>query len=492
MGSTFSSYHIAVSGMAANQSALAVTTSNISNINTAGYSRKQVSSVEQTVSQSNGTTAGTGVSLSEVLRARDTLLDQTYRNQNAALNYWEVKENNLETIQETLNEFTTSDDADASESGLQQIVADFFNSWEELAKDPSSQSNRQSVLENAESLISTMQDIDAQLQQLQEDSVTQVQEGVTKLNDLAQQVAKLNGQITQQELSGAEAGDLRDQRDSLLDQMSALANIKVQESNGIMEVSIGGVSLVRGTETRELKAVGDGTAENPLQVQWADLGSAADLTSGSIRAYLEDGDQSFNQVITTTPYDFSASSTSSIANLRQGLNDLLTTIATALNALHTSGTDLDGDAGLDFFTAVDSSQPLSLSNIQVNPELENDLDKVVTSTQGQAGDGTIAEQIYQLTEQKIFKFDGLSVNLNDFYESLVAWVATAGNNASSSYDTQNTLVKQVDNQRQSISSVSLDEEMTKMMMYQKAYSANAKVLSTMDSLLAELIDDLGS
>jgi flagellar hook-associated protein 1 FlgK len=490
MASTFTGYNIAVTGMAVNQSSLAVVSSNVTNVNTTGYSRKQVGSAEQVVAQSGGSTTGTGVRMTEVVRARNTLLDQTYRQQNADLGYWEVKEANLEEIQETLSEFEAADDS--SDRGLQQTLTDFFNSWEELAKDPSSQSSRQSVVENAMSLLSIMQDIDEQLEQLQLDAVAQVQDGVAQLNALAQQVADLNRQITQLELNGGEAGDLRDQRDSLLDTMSGLANIKVQESGGVLEVSIGGVSLVRGDEVRTLETEGDGSAEHPLQVLWTGLGDEANITSGTLKAYLEDCDRSGVQDITSFPYSYTAGSASSISNLRQGLNDLMTTIANQINELHASGTDLDGDAGLDFFVAVDSSQPLSLSNMQVNPEIVADVDKIVTSVEGGVEDSTIAEAIYHLTDAENFVFDGLSMNMNDFYQSLISWVATTGDTAGGYCDTQSALVQQTDTQRQSVSSVSLDEEMTKLMMYQNAYSANARVLSTVDSLLAELIEDLGS
>ncbi len=488
MSSTFTSYRIAVSGMAANQVALTVVTSNISNVDTEGYSRKQVSATEQVVAQSATTTSGTGVAVAEIQRARDTYLDQSYRQKSAAAGYWEVKATNLTAIQQTLNEFSA--DVDTADNGLQQAFTDFFNSWAELSKDPTSQTNRQTVVENAQTLLSTLQDIEAQLAQLQEDSVAAVQIGVDSVNNLAEQVAKLNGQIAQAELNGAEAGDLRDQRDSLLDQMAALTNLKVTEnSNGMVEVSIGGVSLVNGTSTRKLTVVGNGSSENPLQVQWVDLGIEASITSGSLLANLEDAGQSGVTAITSLPYNFSTGSASSISNLRQGLNVLFTTIATAVNELQTSGYDLDGNAGIAFFVPADSSQPLSLSNSQINPALD-DVDLVVASSSGSSGDGSVAERIYDLMSDKtLFQFGGLSSDLTGFYQSLISWIATAGDNASGYYETQSALVQQVNNQRQAVAAVSLDEEMAKMIAYQSAYNACAKVLTTMDSLIANMIEE---
>ncbi len=494
MGSTFSGYSIATSGMNVNQNALNTVSNNISNIHTPGFSRKVLNSSEKVVVQTGRVSVENGVSVAEVRRARDVLLDQTYRRHNGALGYWETKDTNLEEIQKTLNEFVVKDDDEViSDNGLQQTVLEFFNIWSELSKDPGSQASRQSVIENAQVLLTAMQDIDEQLYQMQLDAVDQVKTSVADLNDLARQIAALNQKITQAELGGVEAGDLRDERDTILDQMSGLTNLNVIEhDNGILEVNIGGIWLVNGGNTRQLKAFGDGSTEHPLQVQWADLGIDARITSGSIKADMEDADQTGVEDITTLPYDFSASSISSMSNLRQGLNGLLTTIATAVNDLHSSGVDQDGNPGLDFFVVADASRPLSLSNIQVNSALAADPDLIVSSLTGAAGDNVIAEQIFNWQNEKNFSFNGLSTNMNGFYESLVSWVSTAGENADGYYSTKYALVRQVDNERQSISSVSLDEEMSKMIMYQNAYSASARVLSTIDSLLEGLIYDLGS
>lgn len=490
MSSTFSGFSIAVTGMAVSQSGLAVVSSNISNINTEGYSRKQLTSAEQNIVQPGNDSVGSGVTVAEIRRARNTFLDQTYRTNNAKLSYWEQKETNITEIQRTLNEFSAEDGSD--DNGLEQTLEDFFSSWEELSKSPDSLSNRQALIESAGTMLNTLQDIDEQLQQIQQDGVEKVGEGVAKLNDLTQQVAGLNQEITQKELNGVEAGDLRDQRDSLLDQMSALANITVSQSaNGVLEVSIGGVSLVRGSSVRTLTVTGDGTAENPLKVQWANLNCDANITSGSIKSYLEDSDQSGLTDVTSLPVNFGATAASSVTNLRQALNILVTTMATSINELHTSGVDLNSDAGLDFFVPVDTTKELSIQNIQVNPELD-DLDKIVTSVEGDAGDNTIADQIVDWVDKKMYRFDDISVDFYGFYGAVVSWLASAGDQAGNCYDTQSGLTQQVDNKRQSISSTSLDEETEKMIVYQNAYNANTRVLSVIDGLIADIIEDLGS
>lgn len=486
--STFGTYSIAYSGMYTSQASLTATSTNLANVDTAGASRVRVAYAEQVTVQSNGTSVGDGVDVESITRARDQFLDSTYRTQNAKAGYWAVKNGNLEYMQEIVNEFESED------TGLQQMVSEFFNSWEELSKDPSSESNRQAVTEAADSLISAVTELDEQLQELQADAYNGVQDGVDSLNDLAAQVAELNQQITQSEAGGGEASYLRDQRDALLDEMSALANISVQESNGTLQVTIGGVSLVNGSSTHKLAVSGDGSTESPLTVNWADLDCKANITSGSITSYLEDADQAGYETIDadSLPYSYTTGATSSISTMRQALNDLITTLAEELNELHSAGYGLDDSTGLDFFTAIDSNQPISITNIQVNPELLEDADKIaVSGEQGEEGNNTIAASICDLSTSECYQFDGVTMNIDNFYESLTSWLGTTGSNAASSYNTQEALVAQVDNQRQSVFSISLDDEMSNMIKYQNTYSAAARVLSTIDGLIGDLIQDLG-
>ncbi|HWR39254.1 MAG TPA: flagellar hook-associated protein FlgK [Patescibacteria group bacterium] len=493
MASTFAGYNIAYTGMYVNQSALSVVSSNVSNVNTSGYSRKQITSEELalqlTEAETKNNSAGTGVDVSEVRRARDVLLDSSYRRQNSDYYYWAAREGNLVDAQETLSEFTSDDGT--SDDGVEQTLTDFFDSWEELSKDPTSQSCRQSVIENAESLISTLQDIDNQLKQLQLDSAQSVKDSVDTLNDLASQVVELNQKIQLAEVSGVEASDLRDQRDLLVDQMSALTNVTTSEdSDGNYSVRIGGVALVSGLIVNTLTVNGDGTTESPLSIEWEGLNCTAEISSGSIYACMEDADQSGIDAITTFPFDFTGSAVSSISDLREGLNAIVSTIANAINSFQTSGYDLDGVAGVAFFTTTDGSSTITLQNIQVSDAMD-DPDKVVTGSTTDSGDYTIAAAIYDWANEEAFSFDGETTDLNGFYTSLISWLSTTGDTASSSCDTQGALVQQIDTQRQSISSVSVDEEMSKMIMYQNAYGASARVLSTLDSLLEGIIQDLG-
>lgn len=483
MTSTFGTYSVAYSGMYTSQAGLTATTNNLANVSTTGASRVRVAAADTSKTQSDGSTLTSGASVASITRARDILLDATYRSQNADASYWAVKSGDLEFMQELLSEYKADDGT--SSDGLQQLLNDFFGSWSELSQDPTNTTTRQEVVEYAQSLISGLTELDGQLQSLQADAVNGVIDGVDSLNSLAEQVAALTKGITEAEVNGSEASYLRDQRDALVDQMSALANITVTETSTTFQVAINGATLVNGNTARKLAVTGSGTTTEPLTITWADSGKGAGITSGSIAAYMEDADQTGYAALDTTslPYDYSTSSVSSISNMRQALNDLLTTVAAEINSLQTT------NGGVALFTTVDATQALSLTNIQVNPAVVADNTLIVAGTK--SGDNSVAEAVCNLSEDDIFVFDGLAMDLGTFYESFVSWIGTAGDNAASSYETQAALVTQVDNQRQAVSSISMDEEMSNLIVYQEAYNASARVLSTIDGLIGDLIQDLG-
>lgn len=496
MGSTFGTYSVAYSGMYVNQASLATTSTNLANVDTTGASQVRVASAELNTVQPNGTSTGNGVSVAAITRARDIYLDSTYRTQNANAAYLSVKSGDLEYIDKVLNEYdsvTVSDGVTSTTSGVEDAITDFFDAWETLSTsaEENIDDNRVAVTTAASNLVDMLTTIDRELQQLQTDAVTGVKDGVDKLNDLAGQVADLNDQITQAEAGGGEASYLRDQRDALLDQMSSLADISVTESTTTLKVTLNGATLVNGDTTHALLVEGSGTTDDPLTVKWADSDNKVKITSGSIKAYLAEADQTGYGTIKSSdiPYTFTTDATSSISIMRQGLNDLVTTLAIKMNSLSTSGIDLDGNAGLDFFTTVDADQPLSITNIEVNPQLVADSDKVVTSS-AIIGDNAIAKKICDLDSDTCYQNSGSSLDIIDFYRAVTTWVGTAGDTAASEYKDQTTLVVQVDNQRQSVSAISTDEEMSNMIKFQNAYAASARVMSTIDGLIGDLIDEI--
>lgn len=495
MGSTFGSYSIATSGLYNGQAALTTVSTNLSNVNTTGYSRQRVISTEDTVVLSGDNSYGAGVDVESIERVRNSFLDKTYRAANSRNEYFDAKDAILEDAQSLLNEYEATDSSDSSsngDNGLQQTIQDFFDAWDDLAADPSSQSSRSALVESAVAMVDTLTSINDELSEMQEDAKDHIATGVDTLNSLAQQVSALNVQIIQASASGGSVNDLQDQRDALIDQMSGLTNINVlEQSDGSANVYIGGVAFVQGENTHTLEMQTD-VAGN-VTIHWQGLNDEADITDGSIKAYLEEVDQSsVTAIADTSTYDYSTEGESYLSTLRQGLNNLLTTITSQVNTLLETGIDLEGNTGVALFTTVDSNKAYAIGNIQVNPEVSEDVDRLATGTTGGTDDNTLALAVNDLQSSEMFTTDGSNLDFGDFYQALVSWVSTTGDTIDSNYDTQTTLLEQADSQRTSVAGVSQDEELSKMITYQSAYNASARVLNVVDALIGEMIEDLGS
>ena len=500
----WSGYSVSYSGMSTAQRSLGVTSSNISNTSTEGYTRKRAVGEDLYVSNSSGdgSSTGIGATVQSVLRIRNQFLDLQYREQNTETGYAQGKNGLLASLQEVINEFNAIDKTSAKTSnGLQETMNKFLSSWTELSKDPTSASCKSSVLENADSMLGAFNEMATTLLTLRESMANNVRDGVKDVNTVAEQIAELNQQIMELETRDVEASDLRDARDLLIDQVSALANITTAvQNNGMVNVYVNGVSLVNGNKAREMAVTGMGTGIDPLKVQWKDLGMDVALTSGSLKCYLDEANPNgvATIVISTTatsppkiiPYDCwsTTANKSALTTMTNGLNDLLVTFAAAVNNIYNP----NKVAGQDFFTSVTTGSAMGLNNIQVNAAYEADYTKIKANSDGTAGNNDISKAIGVLSsEDGLYNCDGILMNMNTFYSSFVSWLGTAGDTASAEHATQSGLLSQIQTQRSSLSSVSLDDEMSTMITYQHAYSASARVMNVVDTLVAGLISDLG-
>ena len=489
MSTIWAGYSISYSGMSSAQRSLAVTSSNISNTSTEGYTRKRA--ITEEICATNGfDSSGTGVDVQSVLRIRNQFLDLQYRQQNTSTGYAEGKSALLTNLQEVVNEFSADDGT--TDNGLQQTMTEFLNSWEELSKDPSNATTKSSVLETAQAMLGTFSSMETQLQTMREEMVQNVYDSVSDINTLAGQIASLNDQIMQVENKQVEASDLRDARDLLVDQLSSIVNITTSErENGVVDVYVSGVSLVSGTKAKQLEASGVASAGNPVKVSWQGLDEEVVITGGSILAYLEESDMSGLEDVTNTAkpyYDWETSKYSSaLTTLTNGVNDLLVSMAVEVNAIYKTSS-----AGVDFFTAIDTAKPLSLENIQINPTYTSTPSAIAANTDGTKGNNDIALQLAALeNDTTLYSCNGVAMHLDGFYQGVISWMGNAGSTATASYNTEAGLLAQISAQRDDTSSVSMDEELSNMIVYQNAYGASARVMNVVDGLVEGLIADLG-
>jgi flagellar hook-associated protein 1 FlgK len=429
---TLQGLQTALSGLIAEQAALDVTGNNIANSDTEGYSR------ETAVLQTNtpitipsispvtgdGAQLGTGVSVATIARVRNVYLDAQYRTQNSALSEASTQSEELTQAQATFNE--------PSSSGLASQISKFWSAWSELANAPTSVPAKEAVVAAGEQLADTFHELSSQLSTISTQAGEQYAaitgpSGVVQED--ANQIAQLNGQIKLAEEAGQEPNEMLDRRDELLDKLSGLAQITVSEQpDGTDTVSFGDAAkpLVEGTT-----------------VNWPQ--TLTESAGGKLGALLG----------LTSP-------TGALSNYQAQLNNVASALASSVNALHTTTPFFSGTTAATLKVAVTAVQ-------------------VQTSSTGDAGGNNVAQAIADLR--------GGVAEQN--YAALVEQVGTGVQTAKDDQANLQTTVTAIDNQRQSVSGVSLDEEMTNLISFQRGYQASARTLTAMDSMLETLIEHTG-
>lgn len=243
----FGSYEIARSGMYVSERALAVTGHNISNVNTKGFVRQQLIAETSNYYGSQGYQIGLGASIQNTRQIRHQFLDNIYRRESTSLGYWETRNKTLQDIQHILG--------DPMEVGLQEVMNQFWDSWQELSKEPDSLTVRALVAQRGEALVNQINHIGTQLDKLQKDLNTEFKIRIDEFNSILKGIATLNTEILKQEINRDNANDYRDQRNNLVDRLSKLANVEVFERlDGQLDVTLGGYVLVSKGEYTSLVA----------------------------------------------------------------------------------------------------------------------------------------------------------------------------------------------------------------------------------------------
>ena len=280
----FSSYQIARSGLTVSERGLYVTGHNLSNVNTPGYTRQQLmiesSPYYTTYTKTGLQQLGLGADIQETRQIRHTFLDTIYRNENMSLGYWQSRSKALEDIQAILG--------DPMGAGIQNTMNQFWDSWQELSKEPDSLTARALVRQRSEALIYQFNQIGTQIDRLQSDLNEEIRVRITDLNSITKDIAKLNNQIMSQEINGDAANDFRDQRNYLLDKLSSLCDAQVYEGqDGQVEITLGGYFLVSKSTSTELYVEANATNGLFYTPMLAGTDIVVPIKSGTIKGLLE-------------------------------------------------------------------------------------------------------------------------------------------------------------------------------------------------------------
>jgi len=451
--------------LSAQQAAVQVTSHNISNAATEGYTRQRPELVTNYPVFMPEGAFGTGVRLGGIGHLRDSLLDTTYRSHQSSYSTHERRSELLSRIEELYGE--------PSETGLAASLDSFLSAWSDLANNPLNETARAVLRESASRLTGQFHRLAAGLEQVRSSAVTRLEQDVSELNRVTREIADLNVRIVAAEVGGTTAGDLRDMRDRALDRMAELVPVTVvPHGDGSVGVSAQGALLVDGAEAVAVEASSAGGAWSIVSSR----GRTLTLTEGSIGATL-------------------AALQTDIPNARAELDTLARAIVEDVNALHRTGTNPLAQTDVDFF----DPNGLDALTISLSADVTADPRAIAAGTGTvdgggnplyQAGTTDIAMAIAALRDATGNPLLG-GRSFGDAYDAAVTRVGRDVQSSTISRDTYQALAQQADTRRASVSGVSTDEELVNLIRFQNAYAAAARVVSAADEMLQTVIGMAG-
>jgi flagellar hook-associated protein 1 FlgK len=475
MSGLFGTLNNATKGLNVQQSALQTTSHNISNANTEGYSRQKVTMVADNPYTLGGIgQVGTGVRIASIDRIVDPYVNNQLRNENSSLEMYSQKSDVLGQLEGIFNEPSTT--------GLNNNLSKVFSSWTYLGSNPELATAKTMVAQNSETFTDTLHHMSNQIDNLHDGTVQDIEKNVLDFNAKVAQLDSLNNQIFNVTSQGQAPNDLLDQQDKLLKELTGIVGVESSyDKFNRVSITVGGQSVLTEDSIAEL-SVGTDPTDGQLSVD----GEPIAITSGNIKGSQE--------------------ALTEIDTKKQELNNLAFTFATAVNNIHSNG-----GTGADFFE-IGSGDDYAAS-IQVKQEI---LDDVSTINAGKnlagvvSGDGTRAQAIAALQNTKLdYSSDQSGMTYDKDTMTLSIINSTKGSTVSGAYndsvtqmgivkqqsdnmvDSQGSLVSLLEARRDSVSGVSINEEVTNTITYQSAFEANSRIISVVSEMLDTLINRTG-
>ncbi len=433
------------------QKALSVTANNVANANNADYSRQRTNFSSVAPDVRGKLSIGNGVQISDIERIRNGILDKQIRDYSENQSFSQKQAGILGSIEALFSEPT--------EQGLSNMINKFFNSWNNLSVDPTSIALRNSVVNATQQMTGKLENIYEGINSERTDLQKDAENLVGQINNYTKDLKEVNKQIYESSVINNDANDLLDKRDKILKSLSQIVNTQVNiDANGVANVSIGGVFAV------------DRLHQIDFQVETNQSGKFSVLT--------EDG----NARVTIRKGELYADY-NTVNNLIPEYKNQLDTFAYALkdnvNAEHKKGYSLTDSPtnGIEFFSSYSDGV------LKVNSDILKNVKKIAVSSDGTDGNNDIAINIAKLQEAKIM--DGNTVQ--DGYQNLVTSVASEKQFQSQNNDTFSLVLSNLEQQQSSVAGVSIDEEMTDILKYQRSYDASAKLITVADQMLQTIL-----
>lgn len=471
MSGLFGSLASGVKALNAQSRALETAGRNIANVNNANYARQRVVLGDRgTVLTAQGAQS-LGVEARQVQQLRDLLLDRQVAREVALtsslssrqLAYQKAEAALGQSIDRSANAASTS----SATGGIAGSIGDFFSAFDSFATSPTDTGVRQTLLQKAAVLTDSLQQADTRLGQLQDDLTEQISTDVGEVNTLLSAIATLNGQIGHFEInSPGSAADLRDQRQARIEELAAKLNFETRASAtapGQIDVFVhdaGGAEI----PLVQLNAVTGPVTLAGSTISAGSPATAVAVTGGSLHGNLDARDVTMQ-------------------TLRDQLDDLAGQLVSSVNAAY-NPTGLTGD----FFNAAGTTAGTIRLATGLTPVT------LKASDGGPAGDNTLALAVAQLANHSFSTGGGDAIDgtFAKYFAGVVSNFGAVASRVSDQYEDQHNIENIVRSQRDSISGVSMDEELADLVKYQRSFQASSRVIQVIDELLDTIVNRLGA
>lgn len=479
------------SGLAAAKKQMATTAHNISNVNTEGYTRQRAELQANNPIGRGNLVMGTGVDVAHVRRINDELLDKKLQGATSDNSFHEERTYQLGQVEEIFNE--------ANGEGLNKVISDFFNAFRELTTQPDNETLKSVLRDKAQLVCQDFRRISDRIDNIEKNIEGRLRIYTEDINTMIDNIAALNIKISELEIAGGETGDLRDQRDVQIKNLSEYFEIETftNERNQCVVNVLGVGAVVAGGTTQHLQS----TVGRPEF-------SLANDNQKSLYVYFENK-SSFNLADKFKKGKMQGlyeTYNGDLKNCKDNIDDIAYNLTLATNTLHRKGyvnaklpLDENGQLILGDFKAITGinffEEPTSKNGAASSIDLsslvkENPVYIAAAAAPNSPGDNRVALSISKLQHEKLF--NNGTASFEDQYLKNVGSIGLASSKSKVNLDQSKGIVAQVKTLRDRVSGVSLDEEATNMIQYQQAYEASAKVIKASDDMFNSLLSMLKS
>jgi flagellar hook-associated protein 1 FlgK len=349
--------------------------------------------------------------------------------------------------------------AEPSDLGLGNMIGKFFNSFSELAASPTSNPLRTAVLNAATNLASKVNNLNESLKDNKESIRLEFDDKVKTLNNLLVQINQLNKDIKNNQVKNISTNDLLDHRDNLLNELSKLVNINITTaSDNTVSISIGGSFAVDSFHVTQFEMNND---DGKISLRIKGSTNSVILSDGEL-------------------HGLASVHSSKIPSYMKKLDSIVDTLVREVNKIHITGYSRTNptQTGLNFFEEYKDGV------LRVNQVLLKNPNLISISADGTLGNGELANQIAEISEKKLID----NSTILEYYTTLINDIGNDGLFNKNLSEANQLILDQLEQQKQKISGVSLDEEMTNVLQFQRSYEASAKLIKVSDELLRTILE----